>query len=63
MAAIWVALGVGTAPVREELIAWRAWIILSSVVGVKLGRLCGRKWMASLMMTARDSFVRTRWQR
>ena len=57
------SLGAVRAHVSLDLMVWRAWIILSSVVGEKSGRLCGQKQMASLTMMARDSFVRMQWQR
>ena len=41
------------------LIAWSAWMILSSMVMFGLGSLWWRNLMASLMMTAHDRLVIT----
>ena len=60
MAISCTSLGVGEAPVSEELMVWRACIILSLVVGFGLERLWGQNCMVSLMIMAHESLVSTR---
>ena len=60
MASSCSALGARAVGPKVVWTAWRAWMSLSSVVTVGVCKLCGRNFTASLMMTARESRVRTR---
>lgn len=54
-----MSLGAVTACAKVVLIAWRAWMNLSSVVMFGLSSLWCQNQMGSLMMTAHDALVRT----
>jgi hypothetical protein len=55
-----MSLGAVTDCAIVVLMAWSAWMILSSVVMFGLGSLWCLNRMASLMMTAHDALVGTR---
>ncbi len=60
MAVNCLSVGAGVIWSMVLLIVCKAWIILSLAVKCGVGRLWGRNLMALLIITARDSLVRTR---